>query len=147
MKLNVIVEIISAILILLFVYAGITKLVDHRSFLFQLSISPNTKEYRVWLAWTLPLAELALVGLLLIKRWRLAGLYGAVILFGTYLYAILNFKYFVPWISGGILTRISYKPHLILDSLFLTLSVIGALVATLISARKRHDLQYKPSFT
>jgi hypothetical protein len=147
MKLSAVVEIISAILVLLFVYAGITKLIDHHAFLFQLSISPNTRTYGSRLSWALPAVELALVGLLLIKRSRLVGLYGAVVLFGIYLYAILNFKYFVPWISGGILTRISYKPHLILDLIFFVLALAGAAIATRLAVHRMHDLKYKPALT
>ena len=143
MKQNILFDMILSMLILLFVYAGISKLISHQDFLFQLRISPNTRKYGAWLAWFVPMVELGIAVLLLFKRTNFVGLNCSIVLFGIYIYANLCFKYYVPAISGGILTRVSYKPHLILNTILLALSIAGVVLEIKREALKRRRKDYQ----
>jgi hypothetical protein len=54
-KQTIVVEIISALLVLLFMYAAVTKLLDYQTFKFQLAKSPFITQFSAIIAWTLPI--------------------------------------------------------------------------------------------
>ena len=125
---NLAVEIISSLLILLFVYTALSKLLDFDTFKLQLSKSPFITDFASTVAWALPVGEL-LVGLALVfKKTRLLGLYASLFLmtmFTAYIYAMLHYSYDLPCSCGGIISKMSWTQHLWFNAGFVGLSIVG----------------------
>lgn len=133
MKRKISLEIISSLLVLLFVYAAVSKLNDYETFKVQLSKSPFITDYAVILAWALPIGEI-LVGLALVfRRIRLLGFYASLFLmtmFTAYIYIMLHYSYYIPCSCGGILSEMDWNTHLWFNAGFVLLSVAGILLQT-----------------
>ena len=99
MKRNLIIEIISSLLILLFLYTALGKLLDYTSFKNVLNKSPLIGGKAAVVALALPITEGLIASLLFFPRSRLWGLWGsfvAMTIFTLYLaYRIL----FTPRLS------------------------------------------------
>jgi hypothetical protein len=125
---NTVVEIISSLLILLFMYAAVSKLLDYQTFKVQLSKSPFITDFAEVTAWALPVGEI-LVGLALAsKRTRLLGLYASLFLmtmFTAYIWAMLNYSYYVPCSCGGILSKMGWNEHFWFNLAFVAASAFG----------------------
>ncbi len=131
MKSNRIVEIISYLFILLFVYAAVSKLLSFERFILQIGQSPILFPYATPLAILVPAAELIISVLLSIDRYRLAGLYASftlMMIFTFYIIAILQFSEHVPCACGGVLEALGWRAHLVFNILFVALSVVGILL-------------------
>jgi uncharacterized membrane protein YphA (DoxX/SURF4 family) len=126
-------EIISSLLILLFVYAALSKLRDYQTFKLQLSKSAFIDQFASVTAWALPIGEI-IVGLaLFFKHTRLIGLYASLFLmtmFTTYIYAMLNYSYDIPCSCGGILSKMGWTEHLWFNAGFVILAIVGILIKT-----------------
>ncbi|WP_072362987.1 MauE/DoxX family redox-associated membrane protein [Chitinophaga sancti] len=125
------IEIISALLIFLFVYTSISKLMDYTVFNRQLSQSPFITQYANIVSWALPLGELLIAGMLLGNKTRLAGLYCSfflLCLFTFYLAAMLRYSPYIPCSCGGVLQHLSWQAHIIFNSAFIILTIIGVLL-------------------
>ncbi len=126
-----ILETISGLLVLLFVYAAISKLLDYENFKIQLGKSPLLTSFAPWVAIGLPLLEIGISILLLSKAMRLLGFYASfflLVLFTSYLTAILNYSYYIPCSCGGILRGLSWKTHIIFNLIFMAISVVGVII-------------------
>jgi hypothetical protein len=124
-------EIISSLLIILFVYTALNKLLNHQDFRFQLGKSPLTTNIADILFWSLPVAEFIISFLLLSKKTRLFGLYLSfylLIVFTGYIYSTLHYSYDIPCSCGGVLQSLSWDQHIIFNLFFMLLSIIGILV-------------------
>jgi len=125
---NVILEIICFLLILLFSYAGLSKLINIGTFKYQLGRSPFVTNIAVTVAWILPIIELTISILLVIKKSRLIGLYASfflMLLFTGYIYAMLHYSYYVPCSCGGALSMMSWNQHLIFNIFFSLIALAG----------------------
>ena len=123
-----IVEIISVLFIILFLYTGISKLMEYAVFKEQISESSILKSIAPFIAWALPLTEFIVSLLLIIPRWRLKGLYASLLLmiaFTIYIGAIMAFKKELPCSCGGIISLLSWNGHLVFNSIFILLAAIG----------------------
>jgi uncharacterized membrane protein YphA (DoxX/SURF4 family) len=133
MKKRIALELISSLLILLFVYAAVTKLLDYSTFKLQLGKSPFITAFAPTIAWALPIGEI-LVGLALaFKPTRLLGLYAALFLmtmFSAYIYTMLHYSYYIPCSCGGILSKMGWTTHLWFNIGFTLLSIIGIILET-----------------
>src|SRR5690606_21323683 len=112
---------IASLLILLFVYAGISKLLDYDTFKFQLGRSPYVTNMAGFVAWALPAGEIIIAVLLIFQRTRLLGLYASfslMLLFTGYIYTMLNFSHYIPCSCGGVLSEMSWMQHLIFNIVF-----------------------------
>ncbi|MDD5152064.1 MAG: hypothetical protein PHC28_16555, partial [Flavobacterium sp.] len=130
---SVIIELISMLYILLFVYAALSKLLDFKRFQVQLGQSPLLSVFAGWVAFGIPFLELFIVFLLVIPKWRLIGFYAAfclMVLFSTYIVVILNFSSFVPCSCGGILENMNWMQHLIFNIAFVIMAFIGIYIMT-----------------
>ena len=74
MKSNSKIELICFLLVLLFVYAAVTKLLDYNNFKIQLSKSPLLKGSGTYIAVLLPLLELLAAGMLIFPSSRKTAL-------------------------------------------------------------------------
>ncbi len=124
-KRTTIIEIISLLNIILFLYTGIAKIMDYSVFKEQLAVSPILSWATTSVAVLLPIVEFAIVLMLLIPRWRLKGLYaslGIMILFTVYIVAMFIFAPEMPCSCGGIIELLSWKGHLVFNSVFVLLN-------------------------
>lgn len=130
---SVIIEFITMLYILLFVYVATSKLLDFNTFQVQLGQSPLLSAFAGWVAFGVPFLELFIVLLLVFPKWRLVGLYAAfslMVLFSAYIVVILNFSSFVPCSCGGILENMSWTQHLVFNILFVILAIVGIYLMT-----------------
>lgn len=123
--------IISA-LVLLFVYASLSKLLDFDRFRDQMYNQPFPIFISDLLKWVVPIIELFCVLLLLVKRWRMSGLYLSFVLmflFTGYVgLVVLNFFGRIPCSCGGVLQSMSWTTHLIFNIAYMILAFIGIIV-------------------
>ncbi|CAM4145475.1 MauE/DoxX family redox-associated membrane protein [Flavobacterium weaverense] len=125
------IEIICLLYLLLFVYAAVSKLLDFENLQVQLGQSPLLSAFAGWVSWGVPIVELIIALLLLVRRFRLVGLFAAfslMVMFTTYIIIILNFSSFVPCSCGGILEKMGWMEHLIFNIVFVLLAAVGILL-------------------
>ncbi|MET7000176.1 MauE/DoxX family redox-associated membrane protein [Chitinophaga defluvii] len=124
-------EIIVALLIILFIYTGLNKMLDYTNFKFQLGRSPFIQSMSGFIAATLPAGEILVATLLVFKPTRMLGLYASFILmalFTGYIWLMLHYAYDLPCSCGGVLAVLSWKDHLIFNGVFTIISLIGILL-------------------
>lgn len=134
-------EIISALIILLWVYAAVSKLIDYSTFKVQLGKSPLLTQFAGFVAIAIPIIELLISGALIVPKYRMVGLYGSLfmlVMFTAYLIVILNFSYYIPCSCGGILSGLSWNTHIVFNLAFAALAVIGIVIIT--KSRKQYAL-------
>jgi uncharacterized membrane protein YphA (DoxX/SURF4 family) len=128
---TIIIETVCLLYILLFVYAAISKLMDFENFRVQLGQSPLLSAFAGSIAWMVPVLELLIAVLIVLKKWRLTGLFAAfslMIMFTTYIYVILNHSSFVPCSCGGILEKMGWTEHFFFNMAFIMLAAVGILI-------------------
>jgi len=134
MKRKLIVEIICFLFILLFVYAALMKLIDYQKFTVQLDQSPLLMAFSRSVAWLVPLTELIVAAMLMIKRFQVAGLYASFTLmtmFTAYIVFILTLAPQVPCACGGILDeKLGWTGHLVFNVGFVLLAAAGTMLKT-----------------
>ena len=117
---NVVFETTRLLLILLFTYTAVSKLIGHYLFLQQLRNNPVLQWMAVFLSIAVPLLELAAaLCLLFIKTgntgWWISGILMSS--FTIYIAAMLWFSPKLPCSCGGIIDALSWKQHLIINGL------------------------------
>lgn len=123
-----IIEIIAALLALLWVYAAVSKWIDYHALLRSLGEVPWFGKFAGILSIVMPLGELIVACLVLSNRWKKLGfiLSGTLLLiFSGYIVYVLNFSAKTICPCGGILTGLTWLPHLIFNASFFILTVIG----------------------
>ena len=128
MKRKVAIISISLLLITLFGYTSVMKLGDYYNFRFSLEESPFIGRYAAILVWAVPASELLIITLLLLASTRLTGLWASFILmflFTAYIAAMLLSGVEIPCSCGGVLEGMSWPSHLVFNSVFVVLSVVG----------------------
>lgn len=126
-----------ALLILLFTYTGLSKLIDRNSFQLVMSKSPVIGKYAAALSWSIPLIELSIIFLLLIPATKKIGLWASLILmsiFTIYIAYILLFSPRLPCSCGGVIQQLSWKNHLLFNTIFIILPALS------IKLYKHHQL-------
>lgn len=114
--------------IFLFVYAGISKLLQLNKFAEQLQNSPVTTTTPFLFAVAIPLTEIGIAVLLCFERWRQYALYGFIALmsvFTVYIAGMLLFAIKLPCSCGGVISTMSWKTHLIFNCLFIAAAVLA----------------------
>ncbi|MFL5786964.1 MAG: MauE/DoxX family redox-associated membrane protein [Flavisolibacter sp.] len=126
------VDIIALLFVILFLYTGIAKLMEFDVFQEQLMDSPILAFAAPVVAWGLPITELIISILLFIPKYRLKGLYAALlmmILFTGYVGWLLAFAPELPCSCGGIMEALSWKAHLIVNIALIGLALTGIILA------------------
>jgi uncharacterized membrane protein YphA (DoxX/SURF4 family) len=137
-----IVELISVLFIILFLYTGISKLMEYDVFKEQIAENPILNPVASFIAWALPLTEFIVSLMLIIPRWRLKGLYASLFLmiaFTIYIGGIMIFYKELPCSCGGIISLLSWKEHLIFNSIFILLALIGVRLERQLRRAARND--------
>lgn len=125
---DLVVEIISALFILLFAYTALSKLMDMPNFITTLWTMPEIREKSSLIGWSIPITELVLCILLYFPRTRLPGLYGALILmsiFTIFIGYMLLFSSKLPCHCGGVISQMTWGQHLIFNTVFIGLAWWG----------------------
>jgi hypothetical protein len=131
MKRKTIVEILASLLILLFVYAALSKLFDFENFRVQLGKSPFITGFSGVVSWALPIVELAIALLLTFSRSRLLGMFAALFLmtlFSAYIFTMLHYSYYIPCSCGGVLSKLTWGQHLVFNIFFVAVSIAGIFI-------------------
>ena len=131
MKKNAVVEIIVSLLVFLFVYAAVSKLLDLDKFRYQLGQSPFMTRFAPIAVWAVPLSEILISVTLIIKRSRTAGLYLSfylMLVFSGYIYIMLRYSPYLPCTCGGVLSSMSWKQHLTFNLFFAGLVLLAAIL-------------------
>jgi len=136
-KRQVLLECISALLILLFVYASLSKFLDFHTFYREMDNQPLPNSWTPFLVWAIPLSEIAISVSLIFERTRLLGFYGSLIVMGLFtVYTGIILAHFFPYIPcscGGVIKRLTWTQHLVLNLFFVAISIIGVVI----QSRKR----------
>lgn len=130
MKRTTIVEIISVLYIILFIYTGISKIMEYDVFTEQIAQVSFLKPFSEVIAVAVPATEFLISFLLIIPAWRFKGLCLALLLmslFTTYIFGILLMNDQLPCSCGGIISELSWTQHLVFNSTFIMLATIGLL--------------------
>ena len=128
---TILVEIISALLILLFVYSAVSKLLDYQKFQVQLSQSPLLTAFATWVSWIIPFLEIIISIMLVFPKFRLLGLYASfslMVMFTAYIIAITKFSDYIPCSCGGVLQNMSWNQHLVFNVGFVLLALTGIIL-------------------
>ncbi|GGG18906.1 MauE/DoxX family redox-associated membrane protein [Pontibacter amylolyticus] len=132
MNRKVVIEGITALLILLFFYTALSKLLDLQAFQGQLVLQPFPAGWESVLLWALPLTELLVCVLLFFPRTRQQGLYLATLLmsiFTLYVALILSRAFgYIPCSCGGVLERMDWETHLVFNVVFLALAITATIL-------------------
>jgi putative oxidoreductase len=119
----------AALLILLYFYAALSKLLDFSLFHAQLYRQPFPHDVADLLHYGLPGVELLTVLLLMIPRTISTGLQLSLVLLllftGYIALALLHFWSHVPCSCGGVLSRLSWRSHFVFNCFFLCLNFIA----------------------
>lgn len=127
---EILIEAISILFILLFVYTGISKLVTNTEFQNTLAAFPLLHNTHKLLSFLIPVIELLVAGLLTYQRTRRAGLFLAFLLmvaFTIYIGYAVMFEPKLPCSCGGILKQMSWRNHLVLNIVLSILSLVAYL--------------------
>jgi putative oxidoreductase len=128
MKRIVTTELISSLLIFLFGYTAISKLLSIDRFEAVLEQSPLISSGAALLSWQIPLAELGIVLLLIFSSTRKWGLWASLVMFSlftVYLGYMVLFTPQLPCSCGGVISIMSWKSHVLFNLCFIGLTVVG----------------------
>ncbi len=135
MKLNtnikkILIEIVSLLYVVLFIYAAVSKLIDFENFKVQLGQSPLLSAFATPVAIGVPVLEIVIAVMLLLPKFKLYGLLSSftlMVMFTAYIYIILNFSQFIPCSCGGVLEKMTWNQHLIFNIVFVLLAGLAIL--------------------
>ena len=136
-----IVETICYLSSILFLYTASSKLMGLSDFKLQLDRSEILGPFAEWIAWMVPLLEIVLAFLLLIKAFRLAALYGSLILmtlFTGYIAWILRFSDHIPCSCGGVISSMGWETHLVFNACWIALALIGIVLLENLKKKNQH---------
>lgn len=131
MKRTTIVETVVFLFVILFLYTGISKILDYTLFKEQLRESPILGFAAPFVARWLPIGEFLLVIMLAVPRWRLRGLYLSTALmtaFTIYIIVLMSIADHLPCSCGGVLAELSWGQHIVFNSVFIALGVLGVMM-------------------
>ena len=124
-KTNIIENISKFLLILLFAYAGSSKLLGHQLFLSQLMQIEMLKGFAEPISFLLPILEILTSIFLTIDKMQITGLWLAAFLmtiFTIYIAGMLILKSSLPCTCGGVISLMTWKQHLLFNIFFMLLS-------------------------
>jgi len=131
-KQRVALEAIAALLILLFLYASVSKMLDFDRFIGEMNNQPFPNSWTPFLVWTVPSLEIAIALALMFERARMAALIASLVLMTLFtLYTgsvLLHFFSYIPCSCGGVIRKLSWPQHLVFNLFFVALSIIGIIL-------------------
>ena len=132
MKRKIVIEILSSLLILLFVYTSVSKWLAFKTFVGEMNNQPFPNWMTPALVWTLPTVEIIISGLLMFERTQLIGFRAALILmllFTVYTFLVLiNVFGRTPCSCGGVIENLTWGQHLVFNLFFVGVALAGILL-------------------
>lgn len=132
MKRKIVIEILSSLLILLFVYTSVSKWLDFNTFTGQMNNQPLPNWMTPVIVWTLPAIEVIISGLLMFDRTQLIGFRASLMLmflFTLYtLFVLLKVFGRVPCSCGGVIENLSWNQHLVFNLFFVGVALAGIIL-------------------
>ena len=128
MSRKLIAEIIGGLFILLFLYTALSKLSEIAVFRLVLRSSPLISGYANSISLLIPASEILISVLLFIPGSRRLGLYASFVLmlvFTLYLAYMITFTPELPCSCGGVISKMSWKQHLLFNIAFTLLALAG----------------------
>ena len=126
---NALLTALASGLVMLFVYAALSKWLAFSMFRTQLRLQPLPDWSKPWLLWVLPATELVLAGMLFsvrLRRWGFLLCAALLAVFSGYiLLGILHVYGKVPCSCGGILRGFTWKQHLLFNLAWLGAALLG----------------------
>ncbi len=129
--LNQLSAVTSYLLIFLFTYTGISKIIDHVAFESNILQLPVIRNLAMGISWLIPFVELLIVALLLTNNYRNIGLLLSLLLmvvFTVYIAYMVLFIPHLPCSCGGVLQQLTWINHFLFNSAFIIL-IIAALLS------------------
>jgi hypothetical protein len=128
MKNRLLTDIFSALLVLLFIYTAVNKLFGIQQF----HRAVGKMQFLQFVAWpvaiAVPVGELFISVLLLVPKYRRAGLlFSAILLslFTVYLIFMVALAPKLPCSCGGVLQSLSWKQHILFNIFFVVISMVA----------------------
>lgn len=128
LKRSTIIETILVLNIILFLYTGISKIMEFSEFREQLADSPILGFAATPIALFLPWLEFAVVLMLIVPKWRMKGFYATlilIILFTAHIIGLFSINKELPCSCGGIIALLSWKQHLVFNGIFILLNALA----------------------
>ena len=129
MKRKIALESIISLLILLFLYTGLTQLLAYKYFHGNIYNQPIFQWSKPILVYAVPGVQLLIVAGLLFEKTRMKALWASLILlsiFAAYIVLIiLNMLARVPCSCGGVISTFTWPQHLVFNLFFMLLNVIA----------------------
>lgn len=123
---NLIIEIITALLVLLFLHTAVSKLLDLDGFARDMNNQPFPNSFTPLLIWVLPMSEIIIAGALLFEKTRTIALYASLILMSLFtIYTalvLLHVFEYIPCSCGGVVRYLSWPQHLVFNLFFTAIS-------------------------
>lgn len=132
-KTEIIKNLTCYLLIFLFTYTDVTKLIDHSIFKSTLIHSPSISNYATVISWLIPALELSIVAMLAVDKYRKKGLQLSLLLmtgFTIYIAYMILYIPNLPFSCGGILKELSWSNHLLFNRLLILLILVSLLSYT-----------------
>lgn len=128
MKRQVLLHISIALLILLYSYTALSKVLDQYRFVFQMKLSPFSlvKNFAAIWGWIIPLLEIAIVLMLCFERTQRQALYLSIVLFlifEIYIVGMLMTGLKLPCACGGVIAFMSWKMHVLFNAIFMIINI------------------------
>ena len=129
MKKDILKELCAALIVILFVYTAISKLLDLNRFISTMSVIPFPfmRMFAPLLAWIIPAVEIVLSLLIITSKYQRIGFIGSAILlclFEIYIGSLLASGLHLPCSCGGVISKLSWKQHLIVNLFFIVICII-----------------------
>jgi len=122
-------ELLSALLMLLFLYASSSKFLAFHRFIGEMNNQPLPNSWTPFLVWAIPLTEIGISLALLMERTRLVGFWASMVLMTLFtIYTsiiLLHFFSYVPCSCGGVIEKLTWKQHLIFNLFFVGIAITG----------------------
>ena len=129
LKRQVVIECIAALLILLFLYASVSKFLDFKRFIDEMNNQPLPNSWTPFLVWGIPCLEIAISVALIFEYTRMLAFYASLVLMTLFtIYAIMIIAHFFPYVPcscGGVIRKLTWPQHLALNLFYVALSVLG----------------------
>jgi hypothetical protein len=127
MKKSTSVELISALLILLFTYTAVSKLINFENFQLSIGEVALIRPYATFLSIIVPTVEILIVILLLrFRQWGLYSSFALMLTFTLYVVYVIYFSPKTPCSCGGIIRQMNWKQHLTFNIIFTVLALLGS---------------------
>lgn len=131
---HIIIQTTIFLLVLLWVYAAASKLIDFHQFQLQLKAQVLPASIKTSLAYLLPMVELGTAFLLIFPGHQLTGLCISAIILGLFIgyVGIVMTGFFgrIPCSCGGILSHLSWRVHLLFNCSYLLITIIAIILKT-----------------